>query len=378
MAEIYMTKTDEERAEVFRFRYEIYVEELHIFDKDADHETRQQIDIHDDGAHLMVARDSSGELVGTLRANFGHCPSNGPEFEETYDLSRFCEVVSPERVLIISRFMVTYNHRGKSLAGKMVMRIAQFALQHGIEVALLDCQPHLVGLYQRLGFQTYKRAYNDPNFGVMVPMVLFLSDLEHHRATRSMLAPILAENEPLAAESMAALRAMIPAMPPARGTTAEDLASLRTAMTEGSRSSSLFRDLEEDEIGNVLGTSFLLECELGDHLIAKGQTTRTLYLVVAGRLEVRVNGKRIGTARAGDLLGEVSFLIAAPRCADVVVTGYGTRVIAMCHKLFDNLMETDPLLAARCFRNLSRGLCWKLARRRALPARTEEQAVPAA
>lgn len=46
---------------------------------------------------------------------------------------------------------------------------AQIGAGRAIELAFCDCRPHLINLYQGLGFRPYRHTYNHPHFGLMVP-----------------------------------------------------------------------------------------------------------------------------------------------------------------------------------------------------------------
>jgi N-acyl-L-homoserine lactone synthetase len=66
---IRLATTDAELEAIYRFRYAIYVEEMHRKQKHADPLTRQICDPLDAGAYVLGVWEQE-EVVGTLRTNF--------------------------------------------------------------------------------------------------------------------------------------------------------------------------------------------------------------------------------------------------------------------------------------------------------------------
>jgi len=105
----------------------------------------------------------------------------------------------------------------------------------------------------------------------------------------------------------------------------------------------------------------------GQTLIEAGATTRSLYIVVDGFLEVlapvpgRREGryKRIVTVGAGSVLGEMSFFDSAGRSAMVrAVTP--VEVDELSPADFDALADEDPLLGRQILFDLGRVLAQRL------------------
>ena len=65
--EIRIAETKEERDEVFRFRYQIYVEEMQI-DCSADHKKKKLTDDLDKTAHIFYAQKDN-QIIATGRMN---------------------------------------------------------------------------------------------------------------------------------------------------------------------------------------------------------------------------------------------------------------------------------------------------------------------
>src|SRR5207245_26961 len=68
--EVFRAQSDQEREELFEFRYAVYVEELGRFRRTADHERRRLVEPEDACSVLYGARHE-GRVVGTARLTFG-------------------------------------------------------------------------------------------------------------------------------------------------------------------------------------------------------------------------------------------------------------------------------------------------------------------
>lgn len=170
-----------DRTRIFQFRYEIYVEEMDRPQGDADHRLRQIRDSLDDTGHLFMAEDH-GELVGTIRINFRR---EGPlEHENLYDIDRF-ERAFPGAISMTTRLMVRRSHRGSTVAAKLAMAVYEHARKAGIQFDFIDCNPHLVRLYQQLGHRIYRSTIRHPDYGTVIPMVMATEDTDHFARVRS-------------------------------------------------------------------------------------------------------------------------------------------------------------------------------------------------
>ena len=188
-------ETEAERESIYRLRYNVYVEEMHIFGDVADHENQLLTGPNDATARLLYAKVDD-EIVGSLRLNLGKDAPYSEELEQTYNLNQFRSAIDDEQMLVLTRFMVKSEYRGTSLAHQMICQVAELCVAENIEVSFCDCQPHLVRYYQRIGFRSYQcTVYNDPEFGIMIPLAFINGDVAYLQRTRSPMKSIF-ENRP--------------------------------------------------------------------------------------------------------------------------------------------------------------------------------------
>jgi hypothetical protein len=187
-------KTEEDRQRIFRFRYEIYVEEMGRVQAYADHAARTVMEPFDDTGHLLMAEDETGEVVGTLRNNLGLNTDFG-YYRELYGMDCVGRWY-PKYVSISTKFMVASNLRKGSVAHRLAVEGYRHAVSHGMLFDFIDCNPHLEGTFERLGYIRYRSRIQHPEYGDVLPMVAPLTDLQHLEDVRSPWARICQEYYP--------------------------------------------------------------------------------------------------------------------------------------------------------------------------------------
>lgn len=102
----------------------------------------------------------------------------------------------------------------------------------------------------------------------------------------------------------------------------------------------------------------VIQIDDGDIIITEGRANTALYVVLSGELEVnlpdqldRVSGISLAARRAGDCVGEYSFLDHRPASASVSAN-QPTELFKIAHNTFEELLDTHSDLARRIYRNL--------------------------
>ena len=356
--EINVATTDAERDAIYRLRYEVYVEEMHIFGDVADHERRMLIDANDADARLLYAT-IDGEYVGTVRLNLGKDAPFSDEFEQTYNFERFRPAATDDQMMALTRFIVKGGFRGSPVAFHLIEECARIGLREGIEVAFCDCQPHLIRFYQRIGFRGYEcRVYNDPEFGIMVPHAFVYGDAGYLKSIRSPVYPIFAAG-PAYPDGGQKINALL-------GST--NVREIEKAETDASAIYDVpfFDGLEEKEAKRITSRGYLFDVAPGDRVIRQGQIARTVFVVLSGSLELCNEDGLCTEAHPGDVVGEPAFLLHTQRIADVYAGPDGARVLSLDEDRLQRLINKPSALAAMLLLNLSKALARKMAAMRKL------------
>lgn len=181
----------EDLFEIYRFRYQIYVEEMNRIQHDADHCQKCIKDFLDDGKAVNIAAFKGKDIVGVLRLNFS-CVSNLGYYSTFYSMESVCgKDMHPEFTCIVTRLMIKPGLRSGLLAVKLCQASYELTLQQQGRWCFIDCNDHLISFFLRLGFRSHiQRAYHK-EYGLVNPMYLDLLDEYHLTQVRSPFLPIL-------------------------------------------------------------------------------------------------------------------------------------------------------------------------------------------
>jgi hypothetical protein len=182
MIEIRLAKTTNEREQIYRFRYQIYSEEMGRRQDYADHDRRMIVEPLDVTGKVFGAWED-GSVVGTVRTNFARDFDLG-YYEHLYSLQR-AGAYHPQHTSITTKLMVAKNHRGWNLAVLLAVAAYKTLRENGIEFDFIDCNSHLVPLFFKWGYRLYKENAEHPEYGKVTPLVLALGDIQHLREVRS-------------------------------------------------------------------------------------------------------------------------------------------------------------------------------------------------
>jgi hypothetical protein len=93
--------------------------------------------------------------------------------------------------------------------------------------------------------------------------------------------------------------------------------------------------------------------EAGEEILAQGQECGEIYELIEGSASVHVDGRDVGVVRAGDFLGEISFL-SGLRCAASVVAVQPCFVQSIPRAQFARLVQSRPQTGIRLAQGLAK------------------------
>lgn len=363
MVTIRFADSEAEREAIYHLRYRIYVEELGAVSfPGVDHERRWLGEGGMCNSRLLYA-EVDGNVVATLRLQLGADNALSEDDAVSYEFARFAGYIDPGQIGVISRFMALPEHRGGPLSQRMLIAMYEFCVAQEVVICFLDCRPHLLNLYQRLGFRCYGRPYSEPGYGLLIPMALLLDDRDHLAAVGS---PLLerASQTPTPRQTTA-LAALLhdeqPAVHPSERLLLDATQCSPSGLADESRAwLGLLSDFTRAELARLLARGHVLACRYGDKLIVDGDVEHSIFLVLNGQVEARVGERVVAVEGPGSVIGEVAYLLGGPRTADVVAAEDGVRVLYLRYQLIEALIQDEPRLAARLLLNLSRSVANKL------------------
>ncbi len=122
------------------------------------------------------------------------------------------------------------------------------------------------------------------------------------------------------------------------------------------KSLSFFKDLSDQEMEVVLKKVFTKFYKKGSTLFVEGMPGEVLYIVMEGGVVISKKTKEgeeveITKLGCGEIVGEMSLIDAGPRTA-TGKTEVDSKLIVITKKSFNEILESDPRIAAKILMEL--------------------------
>jgi predicted GNAT family N-acyltransferase len=356
--------TEQEFNASYQLRYKVYVEQMGRFKDMGNHELKELKDEHDDYARSIIAI-KDGVAIGTLRLFWGQDKNFSPWLIDAYHLSLFLKELDPQQICIVERLMVDLCHRGGSATLRMYKEVMHFVLDHHIEAVLLNCEPHHLNSYLKLGFKPFAEIYSYPGIGLVIPMVLITGDYEHLKRIGSPFYLLTREEDFSHCRLVSVLQNTIAQQTSIVSQSTSGKAAFLKQIYENAgplltTEAKIFNTLNEDEIERILEKSHIIECKQGTHIIEKDNTAKTMFILLSGILEILRDGHLQAVIYPGDVIGEISFFLHVPRTADIVAATDNVKLLSLDEASMSRLLKIDHTLANKILINICRNLCTRV------------------
>ena len=356
--------TEQEFNASYQLRYKVYVEQMGRFKDMGNHELKELKDEHDDYARSIIAI-KDGVAIGTLRLFWGQDKNFSPWLIDAYHLSLFLKELDPQQICIVERLMVDLCHRGGSATLRMYKEVMHFVLDHHIEAVLLNCEPHHLNSYLKLGFKPFAEIYSYPGIGLVIPMVLITGDYEHLKRIGSPFYLLTREEDFSHCRLVSVLQNTIAQQTSIVSQSTSGKAAFLKQIYENAgplltTEAKIFNTLNDDEIERILEKSHIIECKQGTHIIEKDNTAKTMFILLSGILEILRDGHLQAVIYPGDVIGEISFFLHVPRTADIVAATDNVKLLSLDEASMSRLLKIDHTLANKILINICRNLCTRV------------------
>jgi len=359
----HLAYSDEEKEAVYRFRYDVYVEEMGRYRGIADHARRRFCEPEDDTARIFYAA-VNGEIIATSRFNWGGDAPFSERLIDHYRLAPFLAEIPAEAMAVGERGMVKPEFRGSPVFSELGVRSQAFISEERVQLIFGACEPHLLTRYVNEGSRTFAaHNINSPEAGYLIPIVNVVEDIDYLRRIGSHTAEITRDwgDEKRVPECLDRLltdhgnvisQRLIDSGSYVHEVHAalEDLDEHQVSALEG---------LTDDEILGVVDKSNIIHCDAGDHVIKKGGTSRNLFVLLEGHLEARDGDALLGVFGPGDVFGAMAFLLERPRVIDIYAAT-DCRILSLSERTLHRAIESDAHGAAHLMLNVAKILCLRL------------------
>jgi hypothetical protein len=359
--QIRIATSEAERVRIYAFRYRVLVEELGLEPSGADRKAKLVRDPLDEVATQLYVTQGA-ETQAALRLLPGAGSALPGEVASAYEMHRFARW-GDHALSFSDRLLVGPAWRKSKIPAVLMGAAYKLLRKQGVRFDFCRCPPALIGLFEKLGYRRYAKNYVDPEAGLQTPMALVLDDLPH---LVTMNSPFAAQARSYANRDDAAqwFRREFPDAERYVGTRMRDEERFWIYLTEQLHQTPLvglplLNGLTFAEAKQLIGQSTVLNIEQGEPLVRIGDVGSEMFVLLSGAVEARAGGRRLAAFKAGALFGEIAFLSALPRTADVVATD-DAEVLVLTQDVLHRVMKAQPALAARVLFNLSLILCQRL------------------
>lgn len=317
-------RSEDEKQDIYRLYYAIYVSEYGHPLK-ADHENGILRDCLDDKARHYGVKNAEGELIGAYRVNHFRELSNAHKLLDPLPIERLLQRFPIEALTYTSRLMVKKEWRGSTLIARMATQFVGDLLDNGVRLDTCFSLPHLVGLYEQLGYQRYGERIVDEKYGVGYPMAMAIQDKQHFLRVRS---PLSRNKKIRDSIDQWEDGRWLASVTKEWGTNHRVMgkrqfwsaASHALIGTKGRKA--IFKGLSTEKAHQILNTSPILEVKARDQLVFSGLHQENLYVIIKGGFVVRTRSKGQDVIEeridVGGVFGVREFLNPGRSCIDAI------------------------------------------------------------
>ncbi|HEU0090835.1 MAG TPA: cyclic nucleotide-binding domain-containing protein [Vicinamibacteria bacterium] len=356
---VHKAETAAEREAIYRFRYQIYIEELK-YNYEADHERKWLKQAEDEQPWTtLLYTGSPDDISSTVRVQAWKPGEVPPAVFALTSMERFPGI---ERLGVshIGRMMIRRSLRGKLVLPSLLAGGYEFLVgEKGADLAFLDCVPGIVRHYRQLGARPYGGRLIDLGYSPGIPLVIVLSDYGHLKRSGSIVAPLVkkyfgpGKRAPLDLEPYRHL--FDSEQVPVEFDPEKVWAALQDRLLAGDEAIPTFVDaLSPGALFHLSESGYLLDVKAGDLITRAGIGQREMFVILEGACEVEGASKRIALLEKGDLFGEIAFFSESGERTATVRALSDCKLLVLRQKFLDELTTNDPEAACQILLNVSR------------------------
>lgn len=351
---VHLPQSPEERARIYAFRYRIEIMKKGGASVFADDKKMIVTDDLDEPAfQLCLVKQHA--VAASVRINSTENTKFNEKVSAHFRLGEFSNF-RPEELSLTSRLVVSDDDNPGQLTAVLLGAAYKVARNMGSLFDFTSCPPPLVPLYERLGYRRYADNFVDEDDVYHVPLVLLTDDVAHLRYVGSPFFGLAADFTNVAEASQWFERTFSDSLHTAaeRALDEEEFWALLTEKLQQTpiEGIPLLKDMSYADAKRVLHSGSTLQCKRGDRIVQAGATSREMYVILSGSVEVRSGDRVLAELGRGEIFGESALISSAPRTADVVALE-DVEVLILSQNFLEKGMRTMPDILSRVLYNLS-------------------------
>jgi predicted GNAT family N-acyltransferase len=358
--EVYVTTSASDKYQIYRLRYQVYIEELGRKIASADDENGLLYDGLDESSNLVCAKIGS-EVVGSVRVNIGKAKDFSLDLVSTLLMNKFQEFHKGQHNLCFaSKYVVSPAYRKTQVGHLLLEYLDNFCRKHQVQFNLAGCNPYLITFYEKVGYRRFTNQFTVPEYGCMVPLVWIIEDARHLYEVRS---PYF-DNACKGNNNSAAADWFRRAFPQAAHFVNSRLVSedaLWAILREKVGCSPMqaipvLDGLSEKEAKNFVNIGVIHACKKGDRIISVGDRCYEMNILLKGRLEVNTIGAGglsvKDTITVGQLFGKVALFAIEEQVVNIIAVTAGEYLI-IPGTVFEKYRHNHSVIADKIMQNMN-------------------------
>lgn len=285
--------TPEEKKEIYRLRYQIYVEEMSKNLEEVDYTNKLVYDELDEWGILLYAKIDS-KLIATLRINIGCLADFPTELEKVMSFSIFLGTNiknDTQKIAYCGKLMIASSYRNSSVLYLLIVKGYELFYTNQVHFSFCLCNFHLLRLYEQMGFHRYSQNFLFPGYGLVTPIVLLVDDIQYLRTVRSPFLRLARKREEVDTQSVEWFHTKFKkntSIVNSQTITEDELWSILCRDLDNSPTKiiSLLRELSDVEAKKFLHScSSLVHCNTGDIITTQGDISYSYNILISGKLK---------------------------------------------------------------------------------------------
>lgn len=349
--------TKAEKEEIYQLRYQIYVDEMGkkpFFL--VDHGRNMIFDELDKWSVLMYV-EADSKIVGTFRLTIGAAKKFPVDIQNIFSMEKFQSFGGGGKIqnqLLSTKLAIIPEYRSSQALYLLVAEAYKICRDEQIQFSFGGCSPYLVPLYEKLGFWRFPRTFADPGYGVLVPLIMVLEDIEHLQLVRSPFLRIARKRH----NDQEAAKWFLREFPNVANVINSQLIS-KEALWEyvhnrlgqsPLQAIHLLNGLNEEDAKSLLHIGTIFHCAPGDYIVNRGEIAKELYILLSGRLKV-LSEVRISERVPGECFGRSGLITPQVQVGDIYTTTH-SEVMVIAQQSFEKLCRSHPEIVAKVLDNM--------------------------
>ncbi len=345
-----------EKREIYRLRYEVYVQEMALPLGSLANKRKQLTDAMDNQSILLYVQ-SEDRIIATSRLTIAAAEDYPPALASVFHLNKFKTLLSNQpdpKFGLGTKLAVNIQYRNSTALFLLVAETDRILREQNVSFFFGGCKPNLISLYERIGFRRFTSDFSDFGYGLLVPLVAVLEDIQHFQLVRS---PLYRHIRKYPHNSTIAPK-FLQVFPETSKCLNTQLVSPETLskyiedkLAVSPPNIPIFKYLEKEIVTEFLHLGAVFSCTAGNCLVYKDSLCEDLYLLLSGALTLE-SAKESRVLKPGEYFGNLAEPV---RSSESVSALTDSELIVIPRQAFERYQRQHHEASEKILNNIKQG-----------------------